>query len=181
MSKNYLLPTNIIVSLDPCPLSPLFWCFRAGFCDLLLSKPCELPTGAFFQSRNSGESVPCRDKWSKRTGRSLAEYPPHLLPFVCYWRSKCILCSLEINTSKPFWAQDRDYPKRLSNLHFWDKTFVNINRKKKPWEKWLPYISDGLSCPSLFSLLVFFGYILSWIKQEDLALVILYIKKFLHL
>ena len=74
MSKNYLLPTNIIVSLDPCPLSPIFWCFRAGFCDLLLSKPCELPTVAFFQSRNSGESVPCRDKWSKRTRRILAEY-----------------------------------------------------------------------------------------------------------
>ena len=72
--KNYLLPTNIIVSVDPCPLSPIFWCFRAGFCDLLLSKPRELPTGAFFQSRNSGESVPCRDKWSKRTGRILAEY-----------------------------------------------------------------------------------------------------------
>ena len=34
----------------------------------------ELPTGAFFQSRNSGESVPCREKWSKRTGRILAEY-----------------------------------------------------------------------------------------------------------
>ena len=72
--KNYLLPTNIIVSVDPCPLSPIFWCFRAGFCDVLLSKPRELPTGAFFQSRNSGESVPCRDKWSKRTGRILAEY-----------------------------------------------------------------------------------------------------------
>ena len=28
ISKNYLLRTNIIVSLDPCPLSPLFWCFR---------------------------------------------------------------------------------------------------------------------------------------------------------
>ena len=26
-------------------------------CDLLLSKPCELPTGAFFQSRNSSKSV----------------------------------------------------------------------------------------------------------------------------
>ena len=74
MSKNYLLPTNIVVSLDPCLLSSIFWCFRAGFCDLLLSKPRELPTGAFFQSRNSGESVPCRDKWSKRTGRILAEY-----------------------------------------------------------------------------------------------------------
>ena len=24
----------------------------------------ELPTGAFFQSRNCGESVPCEDKWS---------------------------------------------------------------------------------------------------------------------
>ena len=43
-------------------------------CDLLLSKPRELPTGAFFQSRNSGESVPCRDKWSKRTFRIFAEY-----------------------------------------------------------------------------------------------------------
>ena len=74
MSKNYLLPTNIIVSLDPCPLSPIFWCFRAGFCDLLLSKACEFPTGAFFQSRNSGESVPCKVKWSKRTDRILAEY-----------------------------------------------------------------------------------------------------------
>ena len=34
MSKNYLVPTNIIVSLDPCPLSSIFWrreCFRAGF------------------------------------------------------------------------------------------------------------------------------------------------------
>ena len=29
--KNYLLPTDIIVSLDPCPLSPKFGCFRAGF------------------------------------------------------------------------------------------------------------------------------------------------------
>ena len=26
------------------------------------------PTGAFFDSRNSGESVPCREKWSKKTG-----------------------------------------------------------------------------------------------------------------
>ena len=34
----------------------------------------ELPTGALFQSRNCGESVPCGDKWSKRTGRILAEY-----------------------------------------------------------------------------------------------------------
>ena len=25
-----MLPTNITVSLDPCPLSPIFWCFRAG-------------------------------------------------------------------------------------------------------------------------------------------------------
>ena len=72
--KNFLLPTNIIVSVDPCPLSPIFWCFCTGFCDLLLSKPYELPTDAFFQSRNSGEIVPCRDKWSKRTGRILAEY-----------------------------------------------------------------------------------------------------------
>ena len=43
-------------------------------CDILLSKPRELPTGAFFQSRNSGESVPRRDKWSKRTSRILAAY-----------------------------------------------------------------------------------------------------------
>ena len=50
-TKNYLLPTNIIVSVDPCPLSPIFWCFRSGFGDLLLLKPRELPTGAFFQSR----------------------------------------------------------------------------------------------------------------------------------
>ena len=134
MSKNYLLPTNIIVSLDPCPLSPIFWCFRAGFCDLLLAKACEFPTGAFFQSRNSGESVPCRDKWSNRTGRSLAEYPSHLLPFVCYWRSKCILCSLEINTSKPFWAQDRDYPKRLSNL---SKSFYIYKTQSGSNWKWL--------------------------------------------
>ena len=27
MSKNYLLPTNIIVSLDPCPLSSIFFLF----------------------------------------------------------------------------------------------------------------------------------------------------------
>ena len=74
ISKNYLLLTNIIVSLDPCPLSPIFWCFRVGFCDLLLLKPRELATGAFCQSRNNGESVSCRDKWSKRTGRILAEY-----------------------------------------------------------------------------------------------------------
>ena len=74
MSKNYLLPTNIIISLDPCPLSPIFWCFRTEFWDLLLSKPRKLPTGTFFQSRSGGESVPCRDKWSKRTGRILAEY-----------------------------------------------------------------------------------------------------------
>ena len=72
MSKNYLLPSNIIVSLDPCLLSPIFWCFRTEFCDILLSKLRELPTGAFLQSRNSGESIPC--KWSKRTGRILAEY-----------------------------------------------------------------------------------------------------------
>ena len=39
---------------------------------LQVSKPPELPTGAFFQSRNSGESVPCRDKWSK-FGRILFE------------------------------------------------------------------------------------------------------------
>ena len=39
---------------------------------LQVSKPRELPTGAFFQSRNSGESVPCRDKWSK-FGRILFE------------------------------------------------------------------------------------------------------------
>ena len=31
-------------------------------------------TGAFFQSQNSGESVPCRDKWSKMTSRILVEY-----------------------------------------------------------------------------------------------------------
>ena len=74
MSKNYLLPSNIIVSLEPCLLSPIFWCFRTEFCDILLSKPRELPPGAFLQSRNSGESIPCRDKWSKRTGRILAEY-----------------------------------------------------------------------------------------------------------
>ena len=29
--KIHLLPTSIIVSLEPCPLSPIFWCFRAGF------------------------------------------------------------------------------------------------------------------------------------------------------
>ena len=28
--KIHLLPTNIIVSLEPCPLSPIFWCFRSG-------------------------------------------------------------------------------------------------------------------------------------------------------
>ena len=45
-------------------------------CDLLLllSKPRGLPIGAFFQSRNSGETVTCRDKWSKRTDSILAEY-----------------------------------------------------------------------------------------------------------
>ena len=45
-------------------------------CDLLLllSKPRGLPIGAFFQSRNSGESVPCRYKWSKRADSILAEY-----------------------------------------------------------------------------------------------------------
>ena len=31
-------------------------------------------TGAFFQSWNSSENGPCRDKWSNRTGRILAEY-----------------------------------------------------------------------------------------------------------
>ena len=32
--KNYLVLTNVIVSLDPCSLSSIFWrwwCFRAGF------------------------------------------------------------------------------------------------------------------------------------------------------
>ena len=48
ISKNYLLPTNIIVSLDPYPPSPIFWCFRAGFCDLLLSKPRERPLALSF-------------------------------------------------------------------------------------------------------------------------------------
>ena len=31
-------------------------------------------TGALFQSRNSGKSVPSRDNWFKRTGRIFAEY-----------------------------------------------------------------------------------------------------------
>ena len=34
---------------------------RKSTCDLLLSKPRELPTGAFFQSQNSRESVPSKD------------------------------------------------------------------------------------------------------------------------
>ena len=67
-------------------------------CDLLLSKPRELPTGAFFLSRNSGESVPCGDKWSKRTSRILTEYylriqyirlwvrePPQVFIFPLLW------------------------------------------------------------------------------------------------
>ena len=58
----------------PVSAFAIFWCFRVGFCDLLLLKPREFPNGAFCQSRNNGESVPCTDKWSKRTGRILAEY-----------------------------------------------------------------------------------------------------------
>ena len=77
--KNYLLPTNIIVSLDPCPLSPIFWCFRAGFCDLLFSKPRELPTGTFFFSAKQWQKpVPCRDMWSKRTDK--IQYIQYICP-----------------------------------------------------------------------------------------------------
>ena len=80
INLNYLqLSKNLYVKkLSPnehnCLLLPIFWRFCTEVCDLLLSKPRELPTGTFFQSRNSGESVPCRDKWSKRTWRILAEY-----------------------------------------------------------------------------------------------------------
>ena len=50
-------------------------------CDLLLSKPRKRPSGVFFQSQNSGESVPCRDKSSKMASRILTEY---------YWRIQYI-------------------------------------------------------------------------------------------
>ena len=42
----------------------------AGLSEVTKANLC----GAFFQSRNSGESVPCRYKWSKRTDSILAEY-----------------------------------------------------------------------------------------------------------
>ena len=57
-----------------------------GFWDLLLSK---LPTGALFQSRNSGESVPCSDKWSKRTGRILADRAGRREPWERGWLPVC--------------------------------------------------------------------------------------------
>ena len=52
-------------------------------CDLMLSKPRKRPSGVFFQSQNSGESVPCRevDKSSKMASRILTEY---------YWRIQYI-------------------------------------------------------------------------------------------